>query len=175
MELRATWFGFELNHLQSILLLALAFIGLLNIPFGLLVGIKELLDVIFNSIPAHIAHPSVYTIYYLFDDFKSSIISIAMYLSFFVLCLYTIQKIIINNSRSIFNHVSSQEQITSWFGFKLNHSQSIMLFLFSIVGIISISASFLRGLETYPYSIFFNDLFPNYNRYIQRFLRPCQR
>lgn len=170
MELKATWFGFELNHLQSILLLALAFIGLLNIPFGLLVGIKELLDAFFFSIPAHLAHPSWYTIYYVFDDFKSSIITIVMYLSFFALCLYTIRKIIRNDPRSRFKDVSSQEQITSWFGFKLNHSQSIMLFLFALIGIISISASFLRGLETYPYSIFFNDLFPNYNRYIQRAL-----
>ena len=168
MELRATWFGFELNHLQSVLLLALAFIGLLNIPFGLLLGVKELLDAIFISIPAHLAHPAWYTIYYVFDDFKSAIIDITIYSIFFTICVYTIRKIVKNNHRSIFKHTSSQEQITSWFGFKLNHSQSILLFSLSLVGIISISASLIRGLETYPYSIFFNDLFPNWNRNIQR-------
>jgi hypothetical protein len=170
MEIKATWFGFELNHLQSALLLVLAFIGLLNIPFGLLVGINELLDALFYSIPAHIAHPAWYTIYYLVDDLKSSIVTIMMYLSFFILCLYTILKIIKNKNKSIFKHPSSQDQMTHWFGFKLNHFQSILIFLLSLIGIIWISSSFIRGLEVFPYSIFFSALFPDLNRNIQRAL-----
>jgi hypothetical protein len=170
MEFRTTWFGFELNHLQSTLLLALAFIGLLNIPFGLLVGINELLDAIFSSIPAHIAYPSMYTIYLVFDDLKSSIVTIMMYLSFFILCLYTILKIIKNKHKSIFKHPSSQDQRINWFGFKLNHFQSILMFLLSLISIIWISVSFIRGLEVFPYSIFFNALFPDLNRNFQRAL-----
>ena len=170
MDIKASWFGFELNHLQSILLLTLALIGLLNIPFGLLVGINELLDAIFSSIPAHLAHPSWYTIYNVIDDFKSSIVTILMYLSFFILCLHTTLKIIKNDHRSIFKRTSSQDQVTNWFGFKLNHSQSILLFMLSMVGIIWILFSFIRGLEVFPYSIFFNDLFPNYDRNFQRAL-----
>ena len=168
MEVKATWLGFKLNHLQSILILILAFIGLLNIPFGLLVGVNGLLDAIFLSIPAHLANPVVYTIYYLFDAFKNPIITIAVYLSFFLLCIYTIRKIIRNDQNSIFKETSSQEQISSWFGFKLNHSQSILLFLFSVIGIISISASFLHGENAYPSGILFFELLPSWNRNLQR-------
>jgi hypothetical protein len=60
--------------------------------------------------------------------------------------------------------------MTHWFGFKLNHFQSILIFLLSLIGIIWISSSFIRGLEVFPYSIFFSALFPDLNRNIQRAL-----
>jgi len=44
------WFGFEINHSQSIFLFILAFTGVLNIPFGILKGLNKLLTPIFLSI-----------------------------------------------------------------------------------------------------------------------------
>ena len=157
---KAVWFGFELNRLQSVLLFILALIGLLNIPFGILEGINQFMDIVFLYYPYHLTNPAVYTIYYIYDDIKNAIITLVVYISFFILCFYTIRKILRDKKNSILKNDSTQEQIRSWFGFKLNQSQSIFLFLLSVIGIISITASFLHGLERYSLSGLFNLLLP---------------
>jgi len=154
------WFGFELNRLQSVLLFILALIGLLNIPFGILQGINQFLDILFLRYPYHLANPALYTIYYIFDDIKNATVTLGVYTIFFMLCLYTIRKIVGRKKNSTSKKKLSQDHITNWFGFKLNHSQSIFLFALSVIGIISITASFLYGLNRYPSGIFFSQILP---------------
>lgn len=139
------WFGFEINHSQSILLFILAFTGVLNIPFGILKELNKLLAATFLSLPL--------------SDFKEPIIILSEYIVFFYLCLYTIRRVLKPEQNSAFKRKLSQDQVTNWFGFKINRSQSIFLFTISLVGMIAIISSYLHGLDAFNPSYFFRELY----------------
>ncbi len=139
------WFGFEINHSQSIFLFILAFTGILNIPFGILKELNKLLAAIFLSLPS--------------DDFKEPIIILLEYIVFLYLCLYTIRIVLKSEQNSAFKRNLSQDQVTNWFGFKINHSQSIFLFTISLVGLIAIISSYLHGFDAFSPSYFFRELY----------------
>ena len=139
------WFGFEINHSQSIFLFILAFTGALNIPLGILKELNKLLAVIFLSLPL--------------DDFKEPIITLLEYIVFFNLCLYTIRIVLKHKQNSAFKRNLSQDQVTNWFGFRINHSQSMFLFTISLVGLIAIIFSYLHGFDAFSPSYFFRELY----------------
>ncbi len=144
-RINLNWFGFELNHSQSILLLILAFIGGLNIPFGILIGVDELLVAIILSQP--------------FGNYKQSIIIIMGNVVIFYLCVYTIRRILKPKQNSTFKRKISQDHINHWFGFRINQSQSIFLFTLSLMGLIAITSSYFHGLESFYLGFFFMDLY----------------
>jgi len=151
------WFGFEINHSQSLLLLILALTGGLNFPFGILNGLNKFLEAIFYSLPV--------------ENFREAIIILFESIVFLFLCWYTIIKILKIKQKSTFNKINVKNQVRSWFGFKINQSQSILLFMISLVGLIVISFSYFHGVDAIYQGLLFRKLYeiPYDNTVLQRY------
>jgi len=79
--------------------------------------------------------------------------------------LYTIRKVLKPKQTSIFKRELSQDQVINWFGFKINHSQTIFLFTISLLGLIAIIYSYFQGLDSFESGYFFRNLYtvPTYD------------
>lgn len=134
-------FNFELNQIQTSIILIFCLIGVFLIPIFLAADIfVNLAQRLFVHLPYYFSNPEHLTESSIFSLIAPPLIRIAIFGVFLYLSVYSLKKILRNEYTTEYSKLKiiPQERIVNWFGFKLSHGQALFIFSLSIMGIIFI-------------------------------------
>jgi len=135
-------FGFELSRTQSALLLIIAYIGILHLPFTLIEEVLlRLFQTLFVTLPNYFSphYPEfARTDLWFYYMFAPHITRIIVATTLLYLSVYTLKNILKPGEKKGSNKskIIQHDRIVQWFGFKLSHGQSLFIFIISIAGIL---------------------------------------
>lgn len=155
-------FRFELSRSQAILVLIVAFMGVLVIANTLAESIfLNLFQFLFYILPMVSAEPGLYHPGYLTYHFIPIISGIIVSIILLSLSVYSLNKILNQKAKKDKNerNIIHKERVVRWLGLTISHGQSFFLFSISLVGMIYMIENFVLSL-IYPYPdwILFSEL-----------------
>ena len=158
---RVTLFKFELNRLQSIVILILALTGLFLVP--VLLGEEIFINLFYNlfvTLPSYFSPPPPsHSESFLFNMFAPNITKICIFILFLYLSFITVRKLIrgVSEDEAQKPKIIPQDRVVKWLGFKLTHGQAIFIFSLSLMGIPFLALAMI-GINSSLFTRFYREL-----------------
>ncbi|MFX1456483.1 MAG: hypothetical protein ACFFDB_14000 [Promethearchaeota archaeon] len=151
-------FGFELNRVQTVLLLILSISGTFLLPLFLAIEIfSNLFQAIFFDVPNYFLiierFPEYKTDVWFLYFFAPIITRIIVNFIMLSLSIYILKKILkpANLKNKYKEKVVEKDRTTNWFGLRLTHGQSLFIYIFSLMGILYSVQFFFESSFSYDF------------------------